>query len=1069
MTNDREGPDAEGTMGIDADVPQPVAPPRETIRSRSVNDFDSEEGLAMALKKKDVRQSFRQSGRDFPTFVSSPGTGAGGMARAVEEQSENGVEARLSKATREDLDPELDWVLTNYDAEMTQAQTLKEELQRLQVLKSYLILDSEREANFERLTALASRMFHVPIALVSLVDLGRQWFMSNRGLGDVRETPRRLAFCAHAILSKEDLLIVPDATKDRRFADSPLVTGPPHIRFYAGAPLLCPEGYKLGTLCLIDTKPRPDGLTLDEKQNIRELASLVVDSMVERRRQKMSVLQDKSQVIATTAHDLLTPLTGVQMSLSVLMDNEDFKKSLPSSNRELLETAIQCGNVMNRICSRAIETFRGDVEHFNKVNDNSTPKAESIVVNEMVRHLNMVMEAYPKKVPLVISVDPLVPPEFLADDLRIFRSAVNYMTNACKKTETGSVHLRITVAGKPQQPKLLFECKDTGPGVAMSVYPYLFRPFREKDTLSASHTTPTALTGDLLSSPQTEYIRVDKQGNIVADNQRISECSSSTMANAGLGLYSVATQISSIGGEYGYRPGEVSGQTRGSNFWFSIPLSVPSHIQWNMEDRISEIKKNKLTAETKTIPVKPLVSESGRKRNEPMSPDHEDEEGQTPTPSSSIGNPTRVRILGTKAMSKEEKQELGDIMNRVLSNDSNDGDKDDGVPTTSNDTKGNPEFLHRISDRFTKSLSPSLSSHSTSKGQEQVAQEQFVTTEAGRTRRALVIDDSLVIRKSVSKALSRLGFRVTQAENGLEGLKEMQNCIFDVVLCDFLMPVMDGLDCVQQFREWEAVHRPWFRQYIMGISAHASTNDVERGKSAGMDDFQSKPVTMKTLKILNESDKLRQTTAVLDRTLAFFNENVAPRSGATVVTGAVPAAFGKQSEESTGINDYSESTTSAKFVGRQPVCLIARDSSHVATKDMKEIAEGRGWQVAIVDDGEDALRLLKMRNWDAVFLDEEIARLSGARCVSRFREWEKDNRIARQDNLIYMSSQLIPTPSSTTPTWLGTNQTLRSQNHPRGFDGAIGKPVLAKDLSTLLQHAESNVKDHSSSASILSR
>ncbi|EEC49924.1 predicted protein, partial [Phaeodactylum tricornutum CCAP 1055/1] len=153
---------------------------------------------------------------------------------------------------------------------------MKEELHRLQVLKSYLILDAEREESFERITALACRIFNVPIALVSLVDLGRQWFMSNRGLGSVRETPRKYAFCAHAILNKHNLLVVPDASKDFRFETNPLVTGPPNIRFYAGSPLVSPEGYKLGTLCIIDSKVRPEGLLDAEKATLRDLADMVV-------------------------------------------------------------------------------------------------------------------------------------------------------------------------------------------------------------------------------------------------------------------------------------------------------------------------------------------------------------------------------------------------------------------------------------------------------------------------------------------------------------------------------------------------------------------------------------------------------------------------------------------------------------------------------------------------------------------------------------------------------------------------------------------------------------------------
>ncbi len=101
---------------------------------------------------------------------------------------------------------------------------------------------------------------------MSLVDLGRQWFKSNHGLGEVRETPRSQAFCAYTIHSPADVFIVEDATEDERFCNNPLVTGWPHIRMYAGAPLLTPEGYKLGSFCIIDTKPKVGGFTIFEKQ-----------------------------------------------------------------------------------------------------------------------------------------------------------------------------------------------------------------------------------------------------------------------------------------------------------------------------------------------------------------------------------------------------------------------------------------------------------------------------------------------------------------------------------------------------------------------------------------------------------------------------------------------------------------------------------------------------------------------------------------------------------------------------------------------------------------------------------
>lgn len=125
---------------------------------------------------------------------------------------------------------------------------------RLATLRSLDVLDTPPEERFDRLTRLARRLFGVPIAVVSLIDANRQWFKACDGL-DVRETPRDTSFCGHAICG-DDILLITDATRDPRFHDNPLVTGDPHIRFYAGRPLAAFNGAKLGTLCLIDREPR---------------------------------------------------------------------------------------------------------------------------------------------------------------------------------------------------------------------------------------------------------------------------------------------------------------------------------------------------------------------------------------------------------------------------------------------------------------------------------------------------------------------------------------------------------------------------------------------------------------------------------------------------------------------------------------------------------------------------------------------------------------------------------------------------------------------------------------------
>ena len=160
------------------------------------------------------------------------------------------------------------------------AQRLNHEAKRLKVLWQYDVLDTVPEELFDDLTELAACICEAPIALISLVDENRQWFKSKVGT-TVTETSRDVSFCAHAIKQSE-LFIVPDAVKDKRFAKNPLVTSKPRIRFYAGAPLISPDGYALGTLCVIDKVPRE--LREEQKRALRILARHVVSQLELRRR-----------------------------------------------------------------------------------------------------------------------------------------------------------------------------------------------------------------------------------------------------------------------------------------------------------------------------------------------------------------------------------------------------------------------------------------------------------------------------------------------------------------------------------------------------------------------------------------------------------------------------------------------------------------------------------------------------------------------------------------------------------------------------------------------------------------
>jgi GAF domain-containing protein len=149
------------------------------------------------------------------------------------------------------------------------------EAARVAALNRYAILDSEPEQSFDDLVILAAHICQTPIAMLSLVDDHRQWFKSQLGV-QVQETPRESSICVHAI-QQGDLFIVPDTLQDARFRENPLVTGEPHIRFYAGAPLINEDGFALGTLCVVDREPRE--LDAAQKEAISALGRLALRQM----------------------------------------------------------------------------------------------------------------------------------------------------------------------------------------------------------------------------------------------------------------------------------------------------------------------------------------------------------------------------------------------------------------------------------------------------------------------------------------------------------------------------------------------------------------------------------------------------------------------------------------------------------------------------------------------------------------------------------------------------------------------------------------------------------------------
>lgn len=206
------------------------------------------------------------------------------------------------------------------------------ESQRLAALHALNILDTAPQPSFDRITSLVSRILEVPISLVSLIDDERQWFKSCVGLG-MDETSRDVAFCAYALLSP-GVLVVPDAYEDPRFSDNALVTGEPYIRAYAGAPLVTSQGFALGTLCAIDTKPRR--FTRDQLQTLVDLSAVVVDEMeLDRLAREMRVFEKISNISPNVVYMMDLP------NLRVSWRSRKMKELLGFELDDLRETGLR--------------------------------------------------------------------------------------------------------------------------------------------------------------------------------------------------------------------------------------------------------------------------------------------------------------------------------------------------------------------------------------------------------------------------------------------------------------------------------------------------------------------------------------------------------------------------------------------------------------------------------------------------------------------------------------------------------------------------------------------------------
>ena len=370
------------------------------------------------------------------------------------------------------------------------APDLKEEA-RLKALKTYSILDTMPEGEFDMITSIASQICGTPISTVSMVADTRVWFKSHHGL-DCTEAPREYAFCSYAIQNPKDVYIVEDASKDPEFADNPLVAGAPHMIFYAGVPLVTEEGFALGTLTVIDQKPHR--LNAGQIAALQALAYQVV-KLLELRQNRNDLAKevdclsqknsDLEQFACVAAHDLRSPLNSITGLISLLHASPEIEISEESSHY-----LDMIGDLSTKL--------KGMIDGLLEYSRSTKLPCEDMVpvdVKPFMEEIKILHEANARvTLKLHAEVDTV-----MANRVALSQILINLVSNAVKYNDKPQAVIEIGVMEHVEQ--YFWYVKDNGPGIPKEYHDRIFRLFEiatKKDQFGNTGTGIGLATGKKL-------------------------------------------------------------------------------------------------------------------------------------------------------------------------------------------------------------------------------------------------------------------------------------------------------------------------------------------------------------------------------------------------------------------------------------------------------------------------------------------------------------------------------------------------------------------------------------------
>ncbi|GLZ37338.1 GAF domain-containing sensor histidine kinase [Actinokineospora sp. NBRC 105648] len=339
------------------------------------------------------------------------------------------------------------------------------EIQRVAAVRALRLLDTPREERFDRITRLAQHLLRVPIALISLVEVDRQWFKSCAGL-DSEQTHRGVSFCSHAIAAGR-LLEVTDATLDPRFARNPHVLGDPGIRFYAGQPVAAPSGHLVGTLCVIDRVPRE--LTDLERGHLRDLAAWVQleCAVVQASRWERDNARTRRDFVSVLSHELRTPLTSIHGSLELAMSGR-FGELAPQLRR-LVGIAARNTDRLVRLAGDVL-----DLQHMR--HGVLRLRLERLALSEVVDHAMQAVEHTARAAGVAVMASCGERAVVRGDGDRLVQVVTNLLANAVRVSTPGS---RVRVGCDVSPGWAAITVRDQGPGVPPELLDAIFEPFAQ--------------------------------------------------------------------------------------------------------------------------------------------------------------------------------------------------------------------------------------------------------------------------------------------------------------------------------------------------------------------------------------------------------------------------------------------------------------------------------------------------------------------------------------------------------------------------------------------------------------